>query len=507
MITEPAPTISADEQARPAGAHQRVTSSALEEPSARSQEALHSARDFVRATREYVYFRAVDRLLILRPNRVHHLNASAALLLERLYGPDDGDAEATVSYVAQHYGQPRARVAADLVALIGTLSKLLNQEHEGLDVRYAPFRSHELYYPVLSEIALTYRCQLRCRFCYAASPSYDPSACGYEMSTAEVKRVIDTIHGEAQVPTISFTGGEPTLRPDLPELIAYASALGMRTNLITNGIRSASQDFVARLKEAGLASAQVSLEGPDAAIHDAIVGVPGAFEKTTRGFRNLRAAGIHTHTNTTINRGNLGQIFELIAFVKSELESERMSMNMEIRTGCAIEGGSLDELLSYTEIAPWLTKIAAEARRVGIKFFWYSPTPYCLFDPVAHDLGSKSCACGDGFLSINPSGDVLPCSSFSSGMGNLLRQSFDEVWSSLRARYWRKKTFLPPLCRGCEKAEVCGGGCPLYWDACGSFGELERATGRHNGGAQLLVWKAKRKLLGRNRAISEGKSR
>jgi MoaA/NifB/PqqE/SkfB family radical SAM enzyme len=81
------------------------------------------------------------------------------------------------------------------------------------------------------------------------------------MSTAEVERVLRIIRQEAQVPSVSFTGGEPTLRDDLPHLVRVAADLGLRVNLISNG-GALTTERVARLAAAGLDSAQISLEGP-----------------------------------------------------------------------------------------------------------------------------------------------------------------------------------------------------------------------------------------------------
>ena len=80
----------------------------------------------------------------------------------------------------------------------------------------------------------------------------------------------------------------------------------------------------------------------------------------------------------------------------------------------------------------------------------------------------------DGILSVSPTGEVLPCSSFSGGLGSLLEQPVERIWSTRAARYWRRKEFLPPPCEGCDDADICGGGCPLYWDAAGSFDEIPR---------------------------------
>ena len=148
-----------------------------------------------------------------------------------------------------------------------------------------------------------------------------------------------------------------------------------------------------------------------------------------------------------------------------------MSMNMVIRTGAALELPKQMEV-SYTEVAARLPALLEVAREEEIKLVWYSPIPYCIFNPVLHDLGAKSCACVDGILSVDPTGQVLPCSSFDEGIGSLLEGPYKRIYRSRAARYWREKRFVPPACQGCPDVDVCGGGCPLYWDAAGDFEEL-----------------------------------
>jgi len=210
--------------------------------------------------------------------------------------------------------------------------------------------------------------------------------------------------------TVSFTGGEPTLRDDLPALIAHAKGKGMRVNLITNGLRCADASYVETLQRAGLDSAQVSLEGPNAAVHDAIVRHDGAFALTTGAVHTLRAAGIHTHTNTTVCDSNRQHLLELVDYIAQELRSEYFSMNVIISTGTALNHSQED--VTYSAIGAIIEQVQQRARDRGTKLVWYSPVPYCLFNPITHDLGSKSCACVDGLLSVSPSGELLPCSSF-----------------------------------------------------------------------------------------------
>lgn len=436
-------------------------------------------------------------MLILRPNQVHHLNETATAILSALYSQPKVDVAALLEDMAQRYGVPQERLAEDLEKLLCSVSLLL-QGKAGCApaVRTTPFGSHQRKFPVLAEIALTYRCNNRCFFCYANSPERGRSVA--EMSTSEVCRVIDKIVDQARTPTVSFTGGEPTLRPDLPELIAYAKRRELRTNLITNGLRCSDPDFVAALAEAGLDSAQVSLEAGQAEIHDGVVEHPGAFQQTVQAVHNLKAAGIHTHTNTTINSRNRSALFELIDFL-AELGQEYLSMNMVIRTGGAV--GSQD--ISYTQIGDLVLALKARAEAHGMRFVWYSPVPYCLFNPAAHGLGSQSCAAADGLLSIAPNGQVLPCSSFEQGIGNLLNEDFDQIWNRRAARYWRDKEFLPPGCKDCELAELCCGACPLYWDEQGGHAEIA-AHMQPVSRLERWAWQGKRRWLGQVHGVGVG---
>jgi radical SAM protein with 4Fe4S-binding SPASM domain len=428
------------------------------------------ASELVEQTRSYIFIRPEDGLFIMRPNRVHHLNETAVAMLTKLYNDHQvPDVDAAVKQIAAQYKVDEDRVRGDLYKLLVSIAALLRDDVCGApSVSERPFGTHKRELPVLSEIALTYRCQNKCVFCYAESPVRGHEAA--EMSTAQVKTIIDRIFDDAHCPTVSFTGGEPTLRKDLPKLIAYAKGKGMRVNLITNGLLCAEAEFVSGLKEAGLDSAQVSLEGPNAEVHDAVVQRRGAFAKTTEAVHVLRAAGIHTHTNTTICRSNREHLLQLVDCIADELQSEYFSMNVIISTGTALQ--HMEQDVTYTEIGPIIEQVQQRAREKGVKFVWYSPVPYCLFNPITHGLGSKSCACVDGLLSVAPDGELLPCSSYESGIGNLLHSGFEDLWYSAEARYWREKQFMPPVCRGCEMRHICCGACPLYWAAHGGFDEL-----------------------------------
>ncbi len=429
--------------------------------------------DFVASTRTAIFVRRADRLLLIRPDKTLQINDSALDILEALYAKNAPPAVEVLPRLAEHFGIGRDRIRDDVSELLRTLGDLLNEDFRPSPVlRQGHFDRSMVQYPTLAEIALTYGCQNRCIFCYASSPYREKKV--DVMTTEEVRRVMDKIFHQAHVPSLSFTGGEATLRKDLPELISYGKELGFRMNLITNGIRLADEDYARILVDSGLDSAQISLEAGSAAIHDAIAGKQGAFEKTTQGIRNMRKLGVHVHSNTTLCPQNRDAMEDLIVFIARDLGLQTMSMNMVIRTGEARSDHRME--ISYSEVAHLIPAILQLADREGIRLVWYSPIPYCLFNPVLHGLGAKSCACIDGILSVNPAGQVLPCSSFEEGIASLLEEDWENILSSRAGRYWKNKEFLPPVCRDCPDADVCAGACPLYWDAAGSFSEIPRAN-------------------------------
>jgi radical SAM protein with 4Fe4S-binding SPASM domain len=434
-----------------------------------SMEELQWIPVFMKEVKDYFFARPEDNLLILRPNKIMHLNETAMKMLELLL--EGKSIEEIIVHFELNFDAERQLVLNDLASFVNDLREMAsgNQNiYTYKTARIVPFGSGEIKYPVLSEIAVTYRCNNKCQFCYAYSP-YRESG---EMTTEEVKTVMDIIVDDAHVPSLSFTGGEPTLREDIFELIAYGREKGLRVNLITNGRRCADPEFVQRLVEAGLNSSQVSIEGPDAETHDYIVGIPGAFDQTVQGIKNLRATDIYTHCNTTICQPNLDRLDDLVDFHADELGLSYFSMNMVIYTGTAAK--LRDELqISYEEIGDIVRRVKKRAVKKGIEFVWYAPTPVCLFNPISHGLGAKHCACCDGLLSVDAEGGLLPCSSFSEPVGNLLQDGFEKVWYNRAAKFWRNKEFAPEGCKVCEHFQYCYGACPLYWDVYG-FDEIQQ---------------------------------
>jgi radical SAM protein with 4Fe4S-binding SPASM domain len=425
---------------------------------------------FVGRVRPYIHVRLTDRILIRLPNRAFKLNRTGALVLDHIIrgGSIQDILEARPS---------DTELPSQLYSFFTDLSRLLGSSicdvYESPSLERVTFGLGYIELPILSEVALTWRCNIKCRFCYAACTCIAESDEEYgmeELSTADVKRVLDIVRREAEVPSVSFTGGEPVLRKDLGELIAYASgSLGMRVNLITNGTLISEQN-ARDYKAAGLASAQVSIESPDAGVHDDIVGVKGAFQASVDGLLALKKARVSVHPHATLCRLNVHTLHKMSHFAQS-LGIDRFSLNMIIPAG---RGKAEDLAVKYSEIKDAVLEIKSGAEAQGVRFMWYSPTPMCLFNPVSHQLGNKGCSACEGLLSVDPFGRILPCSSWKEPVGNLLQEGFKALWFGERGKFLREKRAAHPDCRNCEHFAICHGACPLYFKVHG-YGELEEA--------------------------------
>ena len=302
--------------------------------------------------------------------------------------------------------------------------------------------------PYRLDLALTYHCNNDCGHCYnVAGRNLN------ELSTADWKRVLDRAW-ELGIPHIIFTGGEPTLRADLPELIRYAESLGQITGLNTNGRRLADTHYVDDLVLAGLDHVQVTLESCDANIHDQMVGTGGAFPQTVRGIRNALASSLYVMTNTTMLQTNVHSIPATLDFL-AQIGVPTVGLNALIHSGRgALAGTGLPE----SELAPLLDVARGKTAVNGQRLVWYTPTQYCSFDPVSFGLGAKGCTAALYNMCVEPDGAVLPCQSYYRPLGNLLTDEWDSIWNHELAVRLRERQRLPEKCGGCFLLNECGGG-------------------------------------------------
>ncbi|MGB3340574.1 MAG: radical SAM protein [bacterium] len=410
--------------------------------------------EFVEKIKPYVYVREIDKLLILIPNQAYKLNDAGVSTLEFLFKGHSIDE--FLSIVGDH-PERRQQLHYFFCDLRAAVSGCLREDEHRQAISYYEFKGAFTEYPVLSEIAVTYRCNLKCDFCYVGDRDYN------ELKTSDMKKVLFKIFKEAKVPSVSFTGGEPLLRQDIGGLVDYASNLGLWTNLITNGTLL-DKNIVTELKTAGLSSSQVSIEGPNPDIHDRITGVTGSFTATVKGIKLLQKAGIPVHTNTTVSRNNIDELADILLFIKS-IGLDRLSMNLLIPCGAA--RNRKDIWVSYSEIGDHVLELKRRADQEGIKFLWYSPVPMCKFNPVAYGFGNKSCAAITGLLSLDPMGNIIPCSSWRKPVASLLKRSFQDIWQSPVLSFFKNIEYAPDECHECLEFDICKGACPLYWAARG----------------------------------------
>jgi radical SAM protein with 4Fe4S-binding SPASM domain len=117
--------------------------------------------------------------------------------------------------------------------------------------------------------------------------------------------------------------------------------------------------------------------------------------------------------------------------------------------------------LDEASLEPILTQIRDHARELGMEFIWYTPTEYCVFNPLQIELGIKSCSACRISMCIEPDGTVIPCQSYFTPLGNILKDDWKKIWQNPVCLELRARKYIPEKCHECPTLSVCGGGCPL----------------------------------------------
>ncbi len=345
----------------------------------------------------------------------------------------------------------------DFEKLVYTISTLAQTEKvcpiSFLDVKTVEPFTQKLSAPLRMDLALTFKCQNNCVHCYAGGPHETE-----ELGTEQWKRIIDRLR-EIGVFILTFTGGEPTLREDLLEILLYAQNNGMVTGLVTNGRKLKDKSYVERLEKAGLDFVQITLESHRAKIHDVMTASKGSWKETVAGIRNAVPTQIYVTTNTTLSMYNAPEFPETIDFLK-ELGVAAFGCNSLIYSGKAAEVSEKFALPLET-LSDLLPKVRDKANQLGLKFLWYTPTQYCRFDPVKLGLGVKSCTAANINMCVGPNGDVYPCQSYFESLGNILKDDWPKIWNNPLSLKLRNRECAEPKCKDCAQLQVCGGGCPL----------------------------------------------
>ena len=155
--------------------------------------------------------------------------------------------------------------------------------------------------PLLVIWEVTQACDLACVHCRAsAMPRRNPG----ELSTEEGCRLLDEIRRFGN-PLMVFTGGDPLKRPDLFDLIRHSAKLGLRTNVTPSATPLLTTEAIDAFQSNGVARMAISLDGPNAQVHDAFRGVPGTFDRAMLALDHARRIGLETQLQTTVTRRNL----------------------------------------------------------------------------------------------------------------------------------------------------------------------------------------------------------
>ncbi|MEX0814963.1 MAG: pyrroloquinoline quinone biosynthesis protein PqqE [Dongiaceae bacterium] len=306
-------------------------------------------------------------------------------------------------------------------------------------------------YALLAE--LTHRCPLQCPYC---SNPLGLERAGNELTTDEWRRVIAEA-AEMGVLQIHFSGGEPTARRDLTELVKHATEVGLYSNLITAGVLLDAARLEA-LVGAGLEHVQISFQDSEAAGADRIGGYRGGHVKKLEVAKLVRAAGLPLTLNLVVHRQNLPHLGDLLDMAVA-LDAQRVEIAHVQYYGWALKNraalmpsrAQLDEATETVE--------AARRRLKGVLVIDYVVPDYYARRP-------KACMGGWGrqFLNISPSGKVLPCHAAETIAGftfdSVRERSLADIWENSEAfNRFRGTDWMPELCRSCDRREIDWGGC------------------------------------------------
>lgn len=284
----------------------------------------------------------------------------------------------------------------------------------------APHRM-DLMVSAMTDSAGRWQCNQKCTFCYAAGQTMAKSEA---LSTTEWKRIIEILD-RARVPMVTFTGGEPTLRPDIAQLVGHARRLVTRLN--TNGV-ALTPALVRDLKAAGLDSVQVTLYSHDEAVHNSLVGCEH-FADTVQGIRNAVAAGLDISVNTPLCRKNADYAATL-SFIHS-LGVRFVTVSGLICTGMAgINHADYD--LSEAELFDIVRAAWLRCGELDMEMDFTSPG--LIAREKLEELGMHVPMCGAALsnMAIAPDGTVVPCQSWlgsDASLGNILTEPFKTIWN------------------------------------------------------------------------------
>jgi pyrroloquinoline quinone biosynthesis protein E len=306
-------------------------------------------------------------------------------------------------------------------------------------------------YSLLCE--LTYRCPLQCPYC---SNPVNFARHTEELTAAEWERVLAEAAALGVVQA-HFSGGEPLLRADLPQIIGRARELDLYTNLSTGGMLF-DEKTGTQLRAAGLDSLQVSIQDADAENSDRLAGGAPSFEKKIRAAQTARRLGFSLTINVVLHRQNLDRIEAIISMAEN-LGADRLELANSQYNGWALKNRTA--LLPARAQVEHAARVAEAARR---RLAGRMEVLHVL--PDYFESFPKACLHGWGrvFMTVAADGAVLPCQTAREIRGlqfdNAREYSLEKIWFESPAfQKFRGTGWLPEPCQGCPRKEVDFGGC------------------------------------------------
>lgn len=330
--------------------------------------------------------------------------------------------------------------------------------------------------PFLVIWEVTRACDLACKHCRAEAVTFRSKL---ELSTNEAKRLMDEVRTFGR-PLFVITGGDPLKRSDIVELVQYGASIGLRMAMTPSGTPLMTEDILRELKAAGLSRLAVSLDGSNAAIHDAFRQVDGSFAWTVRMLEAARDIGLTTQVNTTVSRYNIDD-FDRLGELMTSLGITLWSVFFLVPTGRAratdlVDADEFERV--YHRMYDLSAKVgfdikstaAPQYRRVILQRQVAerrahqrasAPTPltagvgFSLADGVGRAKGVND---ADGFVFVSHVGDIYPSGFLPISAGNIRRDSLVDVYrNSPLFTTLRNRDLLKGKCGVCEYRTICGG--------------------------------------------------
>jgi organic radical activating enzyme len=336
-------------------------------------------------------------ILIVNAKTVLHLNQTAAEFA--YYVVKQVPEGAAAREMARRYHVRRDQALTDFQTLRDQLDTLIHTP----DLDPVTFLDFERRDPYTTELSAPYR--LDCALTYQVSPSSQSidapmDRVRRELETAEWQTILDKAWA-ASIPHVVFTGGEPTLRPDLPELIAYAEKLGLVSGLLSDGLRLSETKYLQSLLQSGLDHLMVVIQ-PDE-------------DQSWEALTDVMVADLFTTVHVTLTSANQETIPVLLKRL-ADLGVKSLSLSA-----------------NDPALAESLKAARSTAANLNLALEWDLPVPYSALHPVALELAEGAApaqGAGKAWLYVEPDGDVLPAQGVNQVMGNLLVDAWETIWKN-----------------------------------------------------------------------------